>query len=178
MVFIGQKYTYLITEGSEPFYALLKEFPADKLILASDNPISLEFYNATQFQDMIKFNYADPVENLTPQQISRLKQLGFRSWKAERLANGKIVTYMQASYYYRGELYQSVETNQIHHRFSKPYPLALIQVTTSTHINAGNIGKTIILTPLALTFDIITAPLFGAFILSCSFRDTACIELK
>ena len=45
MVLIGQKYTYLITEGGEPFYNLLKEFPANKLVLVSDTPISLEFSN-------------------------------------------------------------------------------------------------------------------------------------
>ena len=165
MVFIGQKYTYLITEGGEPFYALLKEFPANKLVLASDSPISLEFSNATQFKDTIIFNYADPVEKLTPQQVTRLKQLGFRDWKSEELADGTRVSYLRAIYDYQGELYQPTEATQIQHRFSKPYPISLIQEKTSTHINAGNIGKTIILTPLALTFDIVTAPITGAFAL-------------
>ena len=165
MVLIGQKYTYLITEGGEPFYNLLKEFPANKLVLVSDTPISLEFSNATQFQDHITFNYADPVEKLTPQQITRLKQLGFELQRSIAVGNGHTETYLQVTYFYQGQLYKPTETNQIRHRFSKPYPISLIQEKTSTHINAGNIGKTIILTPLALTFDIVTAPITGAFAL-------------
>ena len=165
MVLIGQKYTYLITEGGEPFYNLLKEFPANKLVLVSDTPISLKFSNATQFQDHITFNYADPVEKLTPQQITRLKQLEFELQRSITVGNGHTETYLQVTYFYQGQLYKPTETNQIRHRFSKPYPISLIQEKTSTHINAGNIGKTIILTPLALTFDIVTAPITGAFAL-------------
>ncbi len=167
LVFIGQKYTYLITQGGEPFYALLREFPANKLVLVSDIPISLEFSNATQFQDKITFNYADPVEKLTPQQVIRLKQLGFEDWKTLTNNKGQTETYLQVTYAYQGQLYKPSETAQIHHRFSKPYPLSLIQEKSSTHINAGNIGKTIILTPLALTFDVVTAPITGTFALVC-----------
>lgn len=176
MVFIGQKYTYLITQGGEPFYALLKEFPADKLILASDSPISLEFSNATQFKDVIMFNYADPVEKLTPQQVTRLKQLGFRAWKSEELADGTRVNYLQATYYYQGELYQPTEATQIRHQFSKPYPLALTQQREVTQVNGKNIGKTIILAPLALVFDVITAPLVVPFVIACSKEN--CLNIK
>lgn len=178
MVFIGQKYTYLITQGGEPFYALLKEFPANKLVLASDSPISLEFSNATQFKDVIMFNYVDPVENLTTQQVNRLRQLGFRNWKSQELPDGRRVTYLQATYYYQGELYKPTEATQIQHQFSKPYPLALTQETEITKVNGTNIGKTIILAPLALTFDVITAPIAGAFILACVASSSPCLDLK
>ncbi len=178
MVFIGQKYTYLITQGGEPFYALLKEFPANKLVLAADSPISLEFSNATQFKDTIIFNYADPIEKLTPQQVTRLKQLGFRDWKSEELADGTRVNYLRAIYDYQGELYQPTEATQIQHQFSKPYPLALTQKTEITTVNGKNIGKTIVLAPLALTFDVITAPIAGAFLLTCAMSRSPCFSLK
>ena len=70
------------------------------------------------------------------------------------------------------------EATQIQHQFSKPYPLALTQKTEITTVNGKNIGKTIVLAPLALTFDVITAPIAGAFLLTCAMSRSPCFSLK
>ena len=44
--------------------------------------------------------------------------------------------------------------------------------------NSKNIGKTIVLAPLALTFDVITAPIAGAFLLTCAMSRSPCFSLK
>lgn len=174
VVFVGKKYTYLVTDGAEPFLALVKEFPANKLVLESNIPIKFDFSDSTNFNNTIIFSYADPVEKIPAAQLQRLKQLGFTPWRKVPNAAGQHDTYLRNVFQYRGQLYKPVDATQIAHRFSKAYPIILIQEQEKNNVNVVNIGKTIILAPLAVSFDIITSPIWGSFLFAC--RNTNCFQ--
>lgn len=171
VVFIGKQYTYLVTDGAEPFLALIQEFPANKLVLESEVPIKFNFIDKVNFQNSITFSYADPVEKIPDPLLQRLKQLGFKTWKTNINAAGQSETYLHNQFNYRGQLYRPLNAAQVQHQFSKAYPITLLQKQTKESVNVGNIASSIILAPLALSFDIITSPIWGSFVIACQSKN-------
>lgn len=159
LVFAGQKYTYLINEGGESFHTLLKVVPAEKLILQSPSPLQLEFTDKSNFKGNVRFRYIDPVSQISKEKLAELQALGFE------IKDYPIEKHLYRSFDYKGQLFESTTPNKLQHQFSKPYPIILTQEIDKTKANVGNIGKTIILTPVALTFDIITSPVWGTLFL-------------
>lgn len=156
LVFIGENYTYLIKDDYEKFYSLLKEFPASDLIFRSELPITFKFDSSSKFQGYISFRYKQPISQIPQSKLIRLKELGFDERKTSQSPNSE--SYLYGSFDYQGQLYTATNSEDIKHQFSKPYPIILTEDIRIKKVNSGKIGKTIVLTPLAIAFDIATLP--------------------
>ncbi|HFF4986186.1 TPA: hypothetical protein ACGDK5_002491, partial [Acinetobacter baumannii] len=60
VVFIGQDFNYLMTEGSSEFLNIIKNIPVNQRTLIIPSPLLLEMDDPTHFHGELKFQYNIP----------------------------------------------------------------------------------------------------------------------
>ncbi|WP_407304507.1 hypothetical protein [Acinetobacter sp.] len=169
IVFIGRQYTYLI-DNAEEFRSIVKEIPAEKLQITHPT-LQFELQNENEFQGFISLGYVDALEDIPAHQLQRLKDLEF---KLPGFTPAHQKQYLTYNVMFKGTVHEPLPEQAIQHRFSKPYPFKMVKNNKTTTINTGNILKTRLLTPLAVSFDVITSPIWGGLLLICSLNSKSC----
>lgn len=161
MLFLGEQHSYLITRGAPQLMSIIQQIPAEKRLLISPLPVEFRVNADTSnhFNGNIEFAYATPLNELTPQSIQELKNLGFNFEKKLKDHNQQEKVFLTAPISFEGTIYQAVPSENIQHQFSQPYPLVLkqhVRITQPHSTTKSAVG--LMLAPLALAVDIITLP--------------------
>jgi len=155
LVFIGQDYNYLMTEGSSKFLNIIKNIPAEQRTLNISSPLVLEMDDPTHFHGELQFQYKTPLSVLSDQQKENLKNLGFKNHFVV-MENQKEVLYPYAFLPFKGQIYKAPSTQKIQQAMPTPYSVALQQKDEITKKHPFKRATRMALYPLAMTFDVIT----------------------
>ncbi|WP_336167231.1 hypothetical protein [Acinetobacter sp. 161(2023)] len=155
LVFIGQDYNYLMTEGSSKFLNIIKNIPAEQRTLNISSPLILEMDDPTHFHGELQFQYKTPLSKLSDQQKENLKNLGFKNHFVV-MESQKEVLYPYAFLSFKGQIYKAPSTQKIQQAMPTPYPVALQQKDELTKKHPFKRVTRMALYPLAMTFDVIT----------------------
>jgi len=155
LVFIGQDYNYLMTEGSSKFLNIIKNIPAEQRTLNISSPLVLEMDDPTHFHGEITIRYNIPTSQMDEKQKELLKTLGFKN-QFMAIENQQQVFYPFTIIRFKGKIYQKAENQKIQQQLSVPYPVALQQKDEITKKHPFKRVTRMALYPLAMTFDVIT----------------------
>ncbi|HHP0278355.1 YidX family protein [Acinetobacter baumannii] len=155
VVFIGQDFNYLMTEGSSEFLNIIKNIPANQRTLIIPSPLLLEMDDPTLFHGELKFQYNIPASKLSDQQKENLKNLGFKNHFMV-MENQTQLLYPYAIIRFKGQIYQTSPTLKVQQTIPTPYPIALQQKDEITKKHPFKRVTRMALYPLAMAFDIVT----------------------
>lgn len=157
LVFIGQDFNYLMTDGSTELLKLLKAIPVEQRSITSPTPLVLTMDDANHFRGVLQIRYNTAMVDLKQTQKDLLKSLGFRE-NFDLPANQQTATYPYINVFFKGQLYQGQDTQKIQQRLPVAYPITIQQqITTTTKHPIKRVTHTV-LYPLAMAFDVITIP--------------------
>jgi len=155
VVFIGQDFNYLMTEGSSEFLNIIKNIPVNQRTLIIPSPLLLEMDDPTLFHGELKFQYNIPASKLSDQQKENLKNLGFKNHFMV-MENQTQLLYPYAIIRFKGQIYQTSPTLKVQQTIPTPYPIALQQKDEITKKHPFKRVTRMALYPLAMGFDIVT----------------------
>ncbi len=155
VVFIGQDFNYLMTEGSSEFLNIIKNIPVNQRTLIIPSPLLLEMDDPTHFHGELKFQYNIPTSKLSDQQKENLKNLGFKNHFMV-MENQTQLLYPYAIIRFKGQIYQTSPTLKVQQTIPTPYPIALQQKDEITKKHPFKRVTRMALYPLAMAFDIVT----------------------
>lgn len=155
VVFIGQDFNYLMTEGSSEFLNIIKNIPVNQRTLIIPSPLLLEMDDPTLFHGELKFQYNIPASKLSDQQKENLKNLGFKNHFMV-MENQTQLLYPYAIIRFKGQIYQTSPTLKVQQTIPTPYPIALQQKDEITKKHTFKRVTRMALYPLAMAFDIVT----------------------
>ena len=155
VVFIGQDFNYLMTEGSSEFLNIIKNIPVNQRTLIIPSPLLLEMDDPTLFHGELKFQYNIPASKLSDQQKENLKNLGFKNHFLV-MENQTQLLYPYAIIRVKGQIYQTGPTLKVQQTIPTPYPIALQQKDEITKKHPFKRVTRMALYPLAMAFDIVT----------------------
>ncbi|MDQ9757739.1 hypothetical protein RFZ45_02055 [Acinetobacter baumannii] len=155
VVFIGQDFNYLMTEGSSEFLNIIKNIPVNQRTLIIPSPLLLEMDDPTLFHGELKFQYNIPASKLSDQQKENLKNLGFKNHFMV-MENQTQLLYPYAIIRFKGQIYQTSPTLKVQQTIPTPYPIALQQKDEITKKHPFKRVTRMALYPLAMAFDILT----------------------
>ncbi|HDK8955061.1 TPA: hypothetical protein PVK16_001881 [Acinetobacter baumannii] len=155
IVFIGQDFNYLMTEGSLEFLNIIKNIPVNQRTLIIPSPLLLEMDDPTHFHGELKFQYNIPASKLSDQQKENLKNLGFKNHFMV-MENQTQLLYPYAIIRFKGQIYQTSPTLKVQQTIPTPYPIALQQKDEITKKHPFKRVTRMALYPLAMAFDIVT----------------------
>ncbi|BFM83777.1 hypothetical protein L1Z01_02225 [Acinetobacter baumannii] len=155
VVFIGQDFNYLMTEGSSEFLNIIKNIPVNQRTLIIPSPLLLEMDGPTLFHGELKFQYNIPASKLSDQQKENLKNLGFKNHFMV-MENQTQLLYPYAIIRFKGQIYQTSPTLKVQQTIPTPYPIALQQKDEITKKHPFKRVTRMALYPLAMAFDIVT----------------------
>ncbi|MCT9341012.1 hypothetical protein KTI00_10150 [Acinetobacter baumannii] len=155
VVFIGQDFNYLMTEGSSEFLNIIKNIPVNQRTLIIPSPLLLEMDDPTHFHGELKFQYNIPTSKLSDQQKENLKNLGFKNHFMV-MENQTQLLYPYAIIRFKGQIYQTSPTLKVQQTIPIPYPIALQQKDEITKKHPFKRVTRMALYPLAMAFDIVT----------------------
>ncbi|AJB65557.1 MULTISPECIES: hypothetical protein [Acinetobacter] len=155
VVFIGQDFNYLMTEGSSEFLNIIKNIPVNQRTLIIPSPLLLEMDDPTLFHGELKFQYNIPASKLSDQQKENLKNLGFKNHFMV-MENQTQLLYPYAIIRFKGQIYQTSPTLKVQQTIPTPYPIALQQKDEITKKHPFKRVTRMALYPLAMAFDIVT----------------------
>ncbi|MDN8222436.1 hypothetical protein [Acinetobacter baumannii] len=155
VVFIGQDFNYLMTEGSSEFLNIIKNIPVNQRTLIIPSPLLLEMDDPTLFHGELKFQYNIPASKLSDQQKENLKNLGFKNYFMV-MENQTQLLYPYAIIRFKGQIYQTSPTLKVQQTIPTPYPIALQQKDEITKKHPFKRVTRMALYPLAMAFDIVT----------------------
>ncbi|MEX5454960.1 hypothetical protein [Acinetobacter baumannii] len=155
VVFIGQDFNYLMTEGSSEFLNIIKNIPVNQRTLIIPSPLLLEMDDPTHFHGELKFQYNIPASKLSDQQKENLKNLGFKNHFMV-MENQTQLLYPYAIIRFKGQIYQTSPTLKVQQTIPTPYPIALQQKDEITKKHPFKRVTRMALYPLAMAFDIVT----------------------
>ncbi|MBU0380864.1 hypothetical protein [Acinetobacter baumannii] len=155
VVFIGQDFNYLMTEGSSEFLNIIKNIPVNQRTLIIPSPLLLEMDDPTLFHGELKFQYNIPTSKLSDQQKENLKNLGFKNHFMV-MENQTQLLYPYAIIRFKGQIYQTSPTLKVQQTIPTPYPIALQQKDEITKKHPFKRVTRMALYPLAMAFDIVT----------------------
>ncbi len=155
VVFIGQDFNYLMTEGSSEFLNIIKNIPVNQRTLIIPSPLLLEMDDPTLFHGELKFQYNIPASKLSDQQKENLKNLGFKNYFMV-MENQTQLLYPYAIIRFKGQIYQTNPTLKVQQTIPTPYPIALQQKDEITKKHPFKRVTRMALYPLAMAFDIVT----------------------
>ncbi|MEJ7849787.1 hypothetical protein DCD76_06890 [Acinetobacter baumannii] len=155
VVFIGQDFNYLMTEGSSEFLNIIKNIPVNQRTLIIPSPLLLEMDDPTLFHGELKFQYNIPASKLSDQHKENLKNLGFKNHFMV-MENQTQLLYPYAIIRFKGQIYQTSPTLKVQQTIPTPYPIALQQKDEITKKHPFKRVTRMALYPLAMAFDIVT----------------------
>jgi hypothetical protein len=155
LVFIGQDYNYLMTDGSSNLLNIIKSIPAEQRTIKTPSPLVLEMDDSTHFHGEITIRYNIPISQMDEKQKELLKTLGFKN-QFMAIENQQQVFYPFTIIRFKGKIYQKAENQKIQQQLSVPYPVALQQKDEITKKHPFKRVTRMALYPLAMTFDVIT----------------------
>ncbi|MFV5444160.1 hypothetical protein VXQ35_12015 [Acinetobacter oleivorans] len=155
LVFIGQDYNYLMTDGSSNLLNIIKSIPAEQRTIKTPSPLVLEMDDSTYFHGEITIRYNIPTSKMDEKQKELLKTLGFKN-QFMAMENQQQVFYPFIIIRFKGKIYQKAENQKIQQQLSVPYPVALQQKDEITKKHPFKRATRMALYPLAMTFDVIT----------------------
>ncbi|RDJ51608.1 hypothetical protein AB719_19925 [Acinetobacter baumannii] len=155
VVFIGQDFNYLMTEGSSEFLNIIKNIPVNQRTLIIPSPLLLEMDDPTHFHGELKFQHNIPTSKLSDQQKENLKNLGFKNHFMV-MENQTQLLYPYAIIRFKGQIYQTSPTLKVQQTIPTPYPIALQQKDEITKKHPFKRVTRMALYPLAMAFDIVT----------------------
>ena len=155
IIFVGQDFSYLMTEGSSEFLNIIKNIPENQRTLIIPSPLLLEMDDPTHFHGELQFLYKTPLFALSEQQKENLKNLGFKNHFVV-IENQKDVLYAYAFLSFKGQIYKAPEIQKIQQTLPIPYPIALQQKDEITKKHPFKRVTRMALYPLAMAFDVVT----------------------
>ncbi|MCU4468679.1 hypothetical protein [Acinetobacter pittii] len=155
IVFVGQDFSYLMTEGSSEFLTIIKNIPVNQRTLIIPSPLLLEMDDPTHFHGELQFLYKTPLFALSEQQKENLKNLGFKNHFVV-IENQKDVLYPYAFLSFKGQIYKAPDIQKIQQTLPIPYPIALQQKDEITKKHPFKRLTRMALYPLAMAFDVVT----------------------
>ena len=155
IVFVGQDFSYLMTEGSAELSKLLHAIPADQRSLTSPSPLVLTMDDPNHFHGVLQIRYNTRMVDLNDSQKNLLKSLGFRQ-NFNIIQNQQTAPYPYINIFFKGQLYQSQEAKKIQKTLVQPYPIILQQENKITQKHPLKKATRMVLYPFAMTFDVIT----------------------
>lgn len=163
MLFLGERHSYLITDGAPELMAIITQLPAEQRLLTSVLPITFKVQNTPSkpnfFSGHLTFRYHLPTNQLDQATKVKLEALGFKQ-QILVTENGQQASYPQAFIGFDGRIYDAVAPENIQHKMSQAYPIELEQFIRIDQKNSTVKNATgLLLTPLALAFDIATLPI-------------------
>ncbi|MBV6603042.1 hypothetical protein, partial [Acinetobacter baumannii] len=151
VVFIGQDFNYLMTEGSSEFLNIIKNIPVNQRTLIIPSPLLLEMDDPTLFHGELKFQYNIPASKLSDQQKENLKNLGFKNHFMV-MENQTQLLYPYAIIRFKGQIYQTSPTLKVQQTIPTPYPIALQQKDEITKKHPFKRVTRMALYPLAVSY--------------------------
>ena len=159
LLFIGEKYTYMMHQGGDELMQLIQHIPAEDRILTSKLPIKFFLSDENNFNGLLQFRHSTPINALSPTQLDQLRKLGFNRQTKFKNTQGQVMYYPLASFGFAGKLHQSIEPQNIQHKMSQAYPIQLTQIVSRNKENkSGKSLAGLVLMPLAIGVDVITLP--------------------
>ena len=155
IVFVGQDFSYLMTEGSSEFLTIIKNIPVNQRTLIIPSPLLLEMDDPTHFHGELQFLYKTPLFALSEQQKEDLKNPGFKNHFVV-IENQKEVLYPYAFLSFKGQIYKAPDIQKIQQTLPIPYPIALQQKDEITKKHPFKRVTRMALYPLAMAFDVVT----------------------
>lgn len=155
IIFVGQDFSYLMTEGSSEFLTIIKNIPVNQRTLIIPSPLLLEMDDPTHFHGELQFLYKTPLFALSEQQKENLKNLGFKNHFVV-IENQKDVLYPYAFLSFKGQIYKAPDIQKIQQTLPIPYPIALQQKDEITKKHPFKRVTRMALYPLAMAFYVVT----------------------
>ncbi|WP_179998872.1 hypothetical protein [Acinetobacter sp. YH12239] len=161
LLFLGENYSYLITEGGEQLLQLIQNFPADERLLHNKPPIVFHIaQNTPSFSGELTFIHPSPTYTMEYNNLKKIQAKGFNETIVTKIGKSNRMAYPAMKIKFKGKIYQPTSSENIQHKLSKPYPISLEKTyIVQRKDSAARTLAAVILTPLALTFDIITLPI-------------------
>lgn len=155
IVFVGQDYNYLMTDGSSEFLKIIKTIPTNDRTLNIPSPLILTMEDANHFNGVIQVRYNTQLGNLNEKQKDMLKKLGFRENFNAVLEQQKN-QYPYINIFFKGQLYEAKNPKDIQQKLEKPYAVELQEKIETTTKHPFKSATRKVLYPLAMTFDVVT----------------------
>lgn len=155
IVFIGQDFNYLMTDGSAELSKLLHAIPADQRSLTSPSPLVLTMDDPNHFHGVLQIRYNTRMVDLNDAQKDLLKSLGFRQ-NFNIIHNQQTAPYPYINIFFKGQLYQTQDAKKVEKTLAQPYPIILQQENNITKNHPVKKATRMVLYPFAMTFDVIT----------------------
>lgn len=160
IVIIGEKNSYVLTQGAKQFSTLLNHLDPDYIKLTK----KLDFYSANndgRFAGTLGLKYSQLKEN-----ISKKDREFFLKNDADECTSydeGKMdVQSFCFDINLSGVVYPAVSFPSNMKRLSKYYPVSIYTETTTTINNpetGKDVGRKLVLLPFAVAFDVVTLPI-------------------
>jgi len=154
LVFIGQDYNYLMTDGSSNLLNIIKSIPAEQRTIQTPSPLVLEMDDSTHFHGEITIRYNIPISKIDEKQKELLKTLGFKN-QFMAMENQQQVFYPFTIIRFKGQIYQKADNQKIQQQISTPYSIELQEKIETTTKHPFKRVTRKVLYPLAMTFDVI-----------------------
>ncbi|WP_457970046.1 hypothetical protein [Acinetobacter calcoaceticus] len=154
LVFIGQDYNYLMTDGSAEFLKIIKTIPTTERTLNIPSPLVLTMDDPNHFHGVIQVRYNTRMGNLNEKQKDILKDLGFKQNFAMLQAQEN-TPYPYINILFKGQLYESKDLKDIQQKLVTPYVVELQEKIETTKKHPFKRATRKVLYPLAMTFDVI-----------------------
>ncbi|MCJ0830004.1 hypothetical protein MN869_16295 [Acinetobacter sp. NIPH1876] len=154
LIFIGQDFNYLMTDGSTELLKLLHAIPAEQRSF-HPSPLVLTMDDPNHFRGVLKMRYHTRMVDLNSKQKELLKSLGFRQ-NFDLIQNQETAPYPYINVFFKGQLYQALDQQKIQQKLAQPYPISLQQQTTITTKHPVKRATRMVLYPLAMVFDVVT----------------------
>lgn len=154
LVFIGQDYNYLMTDGSAEFLKIIKTIPATERTLNIPSPLLLTMDDPNHFHGVIQVRYNTRMGNLNEKQKDMLKDLGFKQNFAMLQAQEN-TPYPYINILFKGQLYETKDLKDIQQKLVTPYVVELQEKIETTKKHPFKRATRKVLYPLAMTFDVI-----------------------
>ena len=155
LVFIGQDFNYLMTDGSAELLKLLHAIPAQQRSFSGASPLLLTMEDPNHFRGVLQIQYNTRMVDLNQKQKDLLKSLGFRQ-NFDLIQNQQTAPYPYINVFFKGQLYQRLDNQKIQQKLAVPYPVQLQQETTITTKHPVKRATRTVLYPLAMVFDVVT----------------------
>lgn len=154
LVFIGQDYNYLMTDGSAEFLKIIKTIPTTERTLNIPSPLVLTMDDPNHFHGVIQVRYNTRMGNLNEKQKDMLKDLGFKQNFAMLQAQEN-TPYPYINILFKGQLYETKDLKDIQQKLVTPYVVELQEKIETTKKHPFKRATRKVLYPLAMTFDVI-----------------------